>query len=300
MSNMSDTSDLPKHHYIPVLYLKQWAVAGRFTEFSRPNGRDRVEPRGTGARGTGYQRGLYRLMSPGIPEELAEQVEKKFMRTVDNRAKDALDLVLQNAHSKWTAKSRSDWSRFVNGLLFRVPERVASARKYLEDFWLKDYERHRANYNAQKGEDDPEFLEHIVETVSREVLEFTMKQIDDKRIGNLLNRMRWRTIDVSSVARPLFTSDRPVIMSNGLSYPNSHLLLPVSPTRLFLATNTQAMENQFLHVIPKRELVKMANKARYPPCPEIRLEHQRRRGRVCPQAHVVRSAFGQGILGDAA
>jgi hypothetical protein len=199
-------------------------------------------------------------MTAGIPEELAEAVEKKFMATVDNLARDALDIVLANAHNKWSPKTRSAWSRFVNGLLFRVPERVATARKYLEDFWLKDYERHLADYDAQKAEGDPDFLEHIIQSVNRETLEFTMKQIDDRRIGNLLNRMRWRTIDVAPVGRPLFTSDRPVIMSNGLGYDNSHLLLPVSPTRLFLATNSAAMENHFTSLIPRRELVKACNR----------------------------------------
>ncbi|WP_213249875.1 DUF4238 domain-containing protein [Bradyrhizobium sp. sBnM-33] len=59
---------LPKHHYIPVLYLKQWAKAGgRFTEFSRPPGRSVVEPRGTGPKGTGFRRGLYRLK--GVSEQ---------------------------------------------------------------------------------------------------------------------------------------------------------------------------------------------------------------------------------------
>jgi uncharacterized protein DUF4238 len=76
---------LPKRHYIPVLYLKQWAGDGRFIKFSRAAGRDRVEPRGTGARGTGYVRGLYRLS--GVPHEMAEEVESKFMQQFDNLAR---------------------------------------------------------------------------------------------------------------------------------------------------------------------------------------------------------------------
>src|SRR6266481_4772306 len=58
---------LPKHHYIPVLYLSQWADGnGRLYEFSRPNGRSEVSVRPTGPKGTGYDRGLYRLT--GVPE----------------------------------------------------------------------------------------------------------------------------------------------------------------------------------------------------------------------------------------
>jgi uncharacterized protein DUF4238 len=245
---------------MPVLYLKQWAANGRFTEFSRPDGRDRVERRGTGAKGTGYQRGLYRLHTPGIPEDLAEHVERKFMGTVDNRARDALDILLNKTNVKWNDRTRSAWAMFVNGLIFRVPERVAPVRDFLTKFWQADFDRHKAQYDAQKGPADPEFHDYIPEAISRETLQFIMRQINDESIGRLLARMRWRNIDVAPVGRPLFTSDRPVIMSNGLAYPDSHLLLPISPTRIFLATNTPAMESQFANVIPRRELVKMCNR----------------------------------------
>ena len=254
------TELLPKHHYIPVLYLKQWAVNGRFTEFSRPDGRNRVEPRGTGPRGTGYKRGLYRIMTDGLPEDLAERVERRFMQTVDNLAKDALDIVLANAHHKWTLKTRSAWSRFVNGIIFRAPERVEAARKYLEDFWLDEYDRHEAEYNAGKAKDDPDFLDYVIDSIGRGTLEFTINQIDNMNIGRLLNSMQWHTADVSMVGRPLFTSDRPVIYSNGLAYANSHLVLPVSPTRLFVATNSDATARLLLNDMPRRELVKVCNK----------------------------------------
>jgi hypothetical protein len=73
---------LPKHHYIPVLYLSQWADGnGRLYEFSRPNGRSEVSVRPTGPKGTGYDRGLYRLT--GVPEDVSEAVERKFMAQVD-------------------------------------------------------------------------------------------------------------------------------------------------------------------------------------------------------------------------
>jgi len=64
--------------------LKHWARPdGRLYEFSRPTP-NQVEARPTSARGTGYQRGLYRLN--GLPEDLAEQVERKFMQQVDSLA----------------------------------------------------------------------------------------------------------------------------------------------------------------------------------------------------------------------
>ena len=121
---------LPKHHYIPVLYLSQWADGnGRLYEFSRPNGRSEVSVRPTGPKGTGYERGLYRLT--GVPEDVSEAVERKFMAQVDSLAKKALDVLLGEDTPAWTVPSRSAWSRFVPGLIFRNPERVREARKFL-------------------------------------------------------------------------------------------------------------------------------------------------------------------------
>lgn len=84
---------LPKHHYIPVFYLKEWARPdGRLTEFSRPTGKD-VIPRRTSPKGTGYVRGLYRLDGPN--EAASEAFERIFFHQVDNLAKEALDMLLK-------------------------------------------------------------------------------------------------------------------------------------------------------------------------------------------------------------
>jgi hypothetical protein len=253
----SEEPKLPKHHYIPFFYLSQWTKDGRFVEFSRPPGRTQVEPRATSPKGTGYQRGLYRLT--GVPEEVAETVERKFMSQVDNLAKDALDILLGDVWFDWTLKTHSAWSRFVNGLLFRTPERVFAARRYLEDHWLEKYDERLEDYNRIKGPNDLDFIDFIVRATERGSIQFTMKQMDDVRIGTQLNQMRCHTIDVPPVGRPLFTSDRPIIMTNGLAHTHSHLVMPISPTRLFLATNNEE-EEQKLRAIPRRELVKLCNR----------------------------------------
>jgi Protein of unknown function (DUF4238) len=52
---------LPKHHYIPVFYLREWVDSkNRLMEFSRPT-RKEVKARDTAPTGTGYVRGLYRM-----------------------------------------------------------------------------------------------------------------------------------------------------------------------------------------------------------------------------------------------
>ena len=108
---------LPKHHYIPVFYLKQWTDAeGRLYEFSRPTAGD-VKARDCGPKGTGYVRGLYRLEY--LDEERAERFERIFFGQVDSLAKQGLDVCLQGMPQEWDIDLRSAWSRFILGMLFR-------------------------------------------------------------------------------------------------------------------------------------------------------------------------------------
>ena len=64
--------------------------------------------------------------------------------------------------------------------------------------------------------------------------------IDSQLVGNHVNRMIWTILQPPS-SYPFLTSDRPVIMTNGLSEPGSHLALPIGPKRLFIASNRQAI-----------------------------------------------------------
>jgi hypothetical protein len=233
---------LPKHHYIPVLYLKQWANAdGRLTEFSRPTGKE-VIPRRTSPKGTGFERGLYRL--PGATEEASEVFERIFFGQVDNRAKDALDICLKRLPWNWTVETRSNWSRFVLGVLFRTPERIADTRKYVEDAALENFEANEADYNAQRKPGDPDFLTFVVNQVTYNTMDFAFSVTDNVAMGQHLNQMKWTVRDISDCGIKLFTSDRPVIMTNGLNKPDSHLVMPISPDQAFVACNTKEMAEQ--------------------------------------------------------
>jgi hypothetical protein len=231
---------LPKHHYIPVFYLREWTRPdGRLTEFSRPTGKE-VIPRRTSPKGTGYVRGLYRL--DDVSEHAAERFERVFFRQVDNRAKDALDMHLGRRPLQWTQRNRSDWSRFVMGMLFRNPERIAATRAFVEEIALDNYDMGEAEYNAEKKEGDPDFWDVLLRQVKFNTVEWTATMVDNLNIGKHLNQMRWFVRDVSSCGLTLFTSDRPILMTNGLAGDKAHLVMPISPTKAFVACNTEDTE----------------------------------------------------------
>lgn len=241
---MTTENKLPKHHYIPVFYLREWVGPdGRIAEFSRPTGQD-VKSRPTGPKHTGYVRGLYRF--EGTTEEASEAFERLFFGQVDSLAKKALDIHLGRAPVNWNAENRSAWSRFIIGLLFRNPERIFGLRKYIEDIALANFENHQKEYEAQAKKGDPPFLDYLVRKVAFDSLEWTQTIMGSEKIGLHLNHMRWTVRDVSDSGIKLFTSDRPVVMTNGLVGEQAHLVIPICPTKAFIACNTEKMEAELL------------------------------------------------------
>ncbi|UPK15813.1 DUF4238 domain-containing protein (plasmid) [Bradyrhizobium sp. 155] len=246
----------PKHHYIPVFYLREWTNhEGRLIEFSRPTGQE-VQPRATAPKGTGFVRGLYRL--DHLSGDAAEAFERFFFSLVDNLAKDSMDILLGRREVPFDHRSRSAWSRFVLGMLFRNPERLSATRKYVEDFTLDNYERDKIAYEAQKAEDDPEYIEYLVRNVAFTTMDWIKGMLESSKLGQHMNNMYWSVRDVSDGGLKLFTSDRPVVMTNGLGYNWSNLVMPISPTKAFMATNTVEIMQQ-LKGMSTMEFIKLSN-----------------------------------------
>ena len=81
-SNTIEGKSEPKrHHYIPIFYLKPWCGAdGKLCEPRRwPDG---VKAMRKAPKATAFERDLYKV--PGMPEERAQDVEKRVMGVTDD------------------------------------------------------------------------------------------------------------------------------------------------------------------------------------------------------------------------
>ena len=82
MARKRAADDGPKHHYLPVFYLKHWAADdGRLCEFSRPY--KEVKPKRRFPDETGFIRGLY--LFPYLAPAISNFLEDKFFRRADDR-----------------------------------------------------------------------------------------------------------------------------------------------------------------------------------------------------------------------
>jgi hypothetical protein len=111
-------------------------------------------------------------------------------------------------------------------------------------------------YRAIKRPEDPEtYAEHVARTghpAGRASAIAVQTLIDSELMGGHFNKMRWSVIRFTSTRRSLLTSDRPIIMTNGLAGPDNHLAIPIGPFTLFVATNTVKTDHMIRSIDPRK------------------------------------------------
>jgi Protein of unknown function (DUF4238) len=229
-----------KHHYLPIFYQKRWAGAdGKVCVYRTPYKELKTKRRHPDA--VGFQDDLYTI--PGVEFEAASHLERRFFLQTDNDASQALERLEKCPNEPLDNRLRSGWSRFVMSLIHRAPKEVAIFKaevvKHVE-YAEREFEE---NYEANKIPGDPptfaEFrLKRPTNLAGRTAAMLIQQVIDSVTVGNHFNRMIWTLINPPS-SYPFLTSDRPLMMTNGISAPDGHLALPIGPRRLFIASNKQ-------------------------------------------------------------
>ena len=137
------------------------------------------------------------------------------------------------------------WCQFLYSLIVRTPEHLAIITEKLKTMdALAVVESIRDIYPNIRGPKDPEtfdeykaaFALNPIEVPATRVLP---KLIGSKRVIRELASFQWRTATVETAEYPLLASDRPVIMTDGLRRPDAHIVLPIAPRRLCIATRNE-------------------------------------------------------------
>ncbi|KPH09112.1 DUF4238 domain-containing protein [Rhizobium acidisoli] len=228
------------HHFVPVFYLENWADphTGKVTEFKkRYNG---VLPRLTAPKGTGYKKFLY-----DSDDGSAVSLEASFMMPADTHAAEASRLMLASrVKIDWTQRQRSGWSRFMMGMLLRHPEDVAELARLVDDDWTNLSQTMQDRYYQYREPEMPSTAEEWWEQNRSEFrekarLKWHRDLIDHKGIGRRLNSMSWNVANVTDSKHILLTSDRPVIINGAISDRDVSIMVPLSPTKLFIAVRDE-------------------------------------------------------------
>ena len=253
-------SDNPplNHHYIPQFLLHEWTVGGKLHRFQKPTPGKIVEHRKP-TRAVGFRERLYEI--PEYPPETAQSIEQGFMKTLDDTAAIAHKLLLNNDFTDLDQSNRSAWTRFLLSLMLRTPDNLAAYKAGFTAVYDTPTPDIQAKYEAQKAPHDPPTAEEFLKlhqpmaplTAALTQLPHVMQ---NEGLGQHIIKMGWSVADVSRGT--FLISDDPLITSNGLGNDIGHIVLPISPTKLFIATNNKKTLDTII-AMGDRELVKTAN-----------------------------------------
>lgn len=249
-----------KHHYIPVFYLKQWQGSdGRVCEISRPF--KKVVPRRTHPDGTGYIRGLYTI--PDAPPEAADYLETEFLKKADDLASRALRRML-DGKMQFPPDMMSAWSRFILSLLHRTPEAMERALTRVSTGYAEEIEAVGIRYASLRGPNDPETIEEFKQTVMpfairRFLVEHVISIIDSENVCVALSNMTWGVMTMHQQRFSLLTSDRPIVMTNGLARDDAHIVMPISPKHIFIAARNERVAGEIRRMADNGELTLALN-----------------------------------------
>jgi len=247
-----------KNHFIPSFYSKLWATDGKLWEFSRPY--DRVVARQTHPNATGYAIDIYTEES--LPEEHQTHLEDVFLKMVDQQASDALVYILAGRFDDMGEKHSVAWVRFLMSLLQRSPEKIATLRQRWDDELAEPDPEFEAKYQSMKGPDDPEtfheFMKSRPASVGRGRVHAIQNTMDLPRVGTGILQMKWGKLTLNHSRHEFLTSDRPIIMTNGLARKEGHIALPLGPRLLFIAANERSTL-ETIAAMPADELALVCN-----------------------------------------
>jgi hypothetical protein len=179
-------------------------------------------------------------------------LETRFFRSIDQNASDVLDKIESNSIHALTMDDRSKWSVFIISLMQRNPEKIAELSvksKAVLDSLMAEL---RETYQSRKSANDPttfgEFLENAKTSGFFERADKLLIQ-DAILIPASINALQsfcWTIYTFTFDNPKLLTSDRPVMMCNGLGRVGGHIAIPLGPRRVFLATQTAEIADRIV------------------------------------------------------
>ena len=251
------------HHYVPAFYLRRFVGSdGKLFEYSKPYGNALViKP--VKPESTGFVENLYALR--GLPPVLSQQIEEKFLRPVDTQASHALRMLHREISLAWSNETRSAWARFVFSLLVRMPEHIYQFRDSFSKQFYKVTDREAADYVEQRTNDMPATASELFASISPDTIEQNAtrawaENVNHSNIVLHIMNMEWSVLNVESADFPMLCSDRPYIMTNGLTGANTHICLPISPGKLFLATPDLTFRQRLCR-LPADKIAKAINRS---------------------------------------
>lgn len=230
-----------RNHYVPQFLQQPWAAASDCKLQVFRLGERGVESFRQTPKGNGYVEDMLSLTREQVAGMDQHAIEKVVLQTVDNDAslvKQKLDV---QGLSALTLEERTAWVRLIMSLRLRQPDIVTQLRSESASTLRETLAAQPEEYDAIAVGDAPPTLEEWTESrfpglIENFGLSFFHELLDNKTVGDKLLQLRWWLYDFSACSHRLLLADNPCIFAGGIDDPNLVVVLPISPTKAFIAT----------------------------------------------------------------
>lgn len=215
-----------RHHYIPKFYLKRWANSdGKVVEYKKIQSGEIIHKE-KALKAVGKRENLYALPKGNPLNYQTQVIESEFFGQLDNNAADCLKTLESASEIPNDPDFRYNWAMFILSLKLRTPTGVAMIRETL---------RKSINSNDIEEQSELDLLENLI------MAQLTKLIASEKSLPRIVE-LNWsvgvfNSVDSNSLNHQLLLSDCPITWSP-LDKPMGRIILPLSPTKYFVATKS--------------------------------------------------------------
>lgn len=245
-----------RNHFVPQFYLERWCEPsdGRIPSFIREqDGTLRLKRLATTV--TGHEHDLYALKN--VDESDADLLEHEFFTPiVDTPASAALDRLIREGPEVLTDDERKAWARFLVAAHMRTPDFIRELRDGAPQDFIDELERRHNELRDPLPPGVPTIRDfanlHAPALIENIGMTLLPQLIADGQFGQEILQMDWWVVDFRATRFSLLTSDRPFWGSAPLAKQDCTLLLPLSPSKLFMASRIRMrLQHEHLEALAK-------------------------------------------------
>ena len=213
-----------RHHFVPSFLLRHWERDGQLTVYSWVGGKVTARPRPAGS--VGFEEHLYSTLDDAGERDAT--IETELMeRQVDTPGSLVHSRLIER--DVLTPDDRVTWARFLVAQFLRTPRAVSVLRQ-------------RGVAIAERFRMEGRFSEASVaqqDLIVNNLGILTLPQLVwSSKLNEALLLAEWVVLDLSSAGRLLLIGDLPILREGQLDGAFI-LVIPLSPTRLFLAFSSE-------------------------------------------------------------
>jgi hypothetical protein len=213
-----------------------------------------VQPARRSTKSTGYGDDMLSLTRDSVAQMPKYAIEEIVLKQVDQEATLVRDKLLDHGLTRLDHDERCAWVRFIMSLRIRQPDIVADLRQQSATELRRNMAEEPEEYETVASDDDPSSLEDWAERrfpglVENFGLSFFHELLNDDAVGNKLLHLQWWVFDVTPAPCRLLLSDHPCIFVGSIDDPNLAVILPISSTKVFIATRGEELKR----LLPKQQ-----------------------------------------------